>query len=234
MQNSQAKSAIFDSIRRSLAESLPFDAVHEAHQVHRQKIAALIEEDSFVENVPLVAVNSDAKNIVESFRENLEAVGGKVLIVENTAAAAAEVQRIIESSAAKKIAATDAPMIGEIVNALDARTEIIINAAASELFECDLGITGAQFGISETGTLVIESDKEHNRLTSLIPPVHVCVLDASKIRRTLGEVLGALERDLSRAVTFITGPSRTSDIELTLAIGVHGPGELFVILIDEN
>ena len=233
MQNSRAKSEIFAAIRQNLAVSVPFDAVHEAHQVHRQKITALIDEDSFTENVPLVLENSDGQSLIDNFRENLEAVGGKVSIAANTADAAAEFRRLIENSGAKKIAATNAPIIGEIIDLLDTEIEISVNAVASELFDCDLGITGAQFGISETGTLVIESDKEFNRLTSLIPPVHICVLETSKIRRTLGEVLGELERDLSRAVTFITGPSRTSDIELTLAIGVHGPGELFVILVED-
>ena len=83
----------------------------------------------------------------------------------------------------------------------------------------------------ETGTLVLESDRESHRLTSLVPPVHLCVLRAENIRQTLGEILEVTSRDLSRTVTFITGASRTSDIELTLAIGVHGPGELHVIVI---
>ena len=230
----EAKSAIFEAIRRNLEESLPFDAVHEAHQIHKQKIADLIAEDSFVENVPLVEFASDAKNLIADFRENLAAVGGKVSVVSDKNEAVAEIQKIIDASKAHKIAASDAALIGEIVNSLQVETEILINAATSELFECDLGITGAQFGIAETGTLVLESEKEFSRLTSLVPPVHVCVLEARKINRTLGETLAMLEKDLSRTITFITGPSRTSDIELTLAIGVHGPGELIVILIDEE
>ena len=229
----EAKSAIFAAIRRNLAESLPFDAVHESHQVHKQKIAALLAEDSFVENVPIVEFESDGKNLIESFRGNLEAVGGIVLVVESKVKAASAIQKIIGEKKARKIAASDADFISEIVNLLEIEAEISVNAAASELFECDLGITGAQFGIAETGTLVLESEKEFNRLTSLVPPVHVCVLEAHKIKRTLGETLAILEKDLSKTITFITGPSRTSDIELTLAIGVHGPGELIVILIEE-
>jgi len=98
-----------------------------------------------------------------------------------------------------------------------------------------LGITSAQWGIAETGTLVLESEKEFNRLTSLVPPVHICLLEAKNMRETLGEILQNLNTgNLSRTVTFITGPSRTSDIELTLAIGVHGPAELHVIVIGEE
>lgn len=230
----EAKSAIFAAIRQNLATSKPFDAVHEAHQIHRQKISDLLEEDSFTENVPFVSLESDGKSLVENFRNNLEAVGGKVLVVKSKIEAVAEIQKIIEHLNAQKIAVSDTPLIGEIINSPDIEAEIVENAIASDLFEYDLGITGAQFGISETGTLVLESEKEFSRLTSLVPPVHICVLESKNIRQTLGEVLTILENDLSRAITFITGPSRTSDIELTLAIGVHGPAELFVILIDEK
>ena len=234
MKTNEAKLAIFAAIRQNLATSKPFDAVHKVHQIHQQKIASLLEKDSFTENMPVVLAESGEKSLIENFRENLEAVGGKVLIVESKAEAVAETQKIIENLNTPRIAASDALLIGEIIHSLDVKTAILVNAIASDLFECDLGITGAQYGIAETGTLVIESDKEFNRLTSLVPPIHVCILEARNIRQTLGEVLAILEKDLSRTITFITGPSRTSDIELTLAIGVHGPAELFVILIDEN
>jgi len=67
---------------------------------------------------------------------------------------------------------------------------------------------------------------------SLVPPVHIAIIDASTIFQTLGQALAFIHRngDISPAVTFITGPSRTADIELTLAIGVHGPQELYVII----
>ena len=115
-----------------------------------------------------------------------------------------------------------------------AATEFVQNAPASFLFGCDLGITSAQWAIAETGTLVLESEKESHRLTSLVPPVHLCILKASRIRQTLGEILELTGKDMSRTITFITGASRTSDIELTLAIGVHGPGELHVIVIADQ
>jgi L-lactate dehydrogenase complex protein LldG len=73
-------------------------------------------------------------------------------------------------------------------------------------------------------------------LVSLVPPVHIAIVRASQIYRTLSEVLSLIRKDkeISPAVTFITGPSRTADIELTLAIGVHGPQELYVIIDEVN
>ena len=107
-----------------------------------------------------------------------------------------------------------------------------ITPSASEIFSFDVGITTAQAAIAETGTLILESLDERHRLVSLVPPVHIAIIDASKIVRTLGEALTLLRqaKEISPAVTFITGPSRTADIELTLTIGVHGPQELYVIV----
>jgi L-lactate dehydrogenase complex protein LldG len=122
-----------------------------------------------------------------------------------------------------------------VMNVAALPAEVLEHAAAESLFDCDLGVTGAQWGVAETGTLVLESDAERHRLASLVPSAHVAVVQSRDIRHTLGEVLRAInergEGGLSRAITFITGPSRTSDIELTLAIGVHGPAELYVVII---
>jgi L-lactate dehydrogenase complex protein LldG len=222
MQTNEAKSEIFDSIRRNLAESRPFDQIRRQHQAHKSKL---------VETVRLVSTASLQKvSLLERFRENLISIGGHCIAVESEREAARAVAEIIEKSQAKRVAVSDSPLAQKVKSG----AEITENASAAELFDCDLGITGAQFGIAETGTLVLESEKEFNRLASLVPPVHVCVLETKYLRQTLGEVLEILEKDLSRTITFITGPSRTSDIELTLAIGVHGPAELYVILIDEK
>ena len=105
----------------------------------------------------------------------------------------------------------------------------------SELFSYDVGVTMAQAAIAETGTLVLESEKERHRLVSLLPPVHVAIVRSDDICLTIGDALKqsrGREEEMSRAITFITGPSRTADIELTLTVGVHGPKELYVIVLD--
>src|SRR5205085_2021541 len=132
------------------------------------------------------------------------------------------------------VAISDSNVVNVLLKGIDTNAEILQAATIEQLFSCDVGITSAQLAIAETGTLVLESDKETARLTSLIPGVHICVLEANKIRGTMAEILEMMRSDLSPAVTFITGPSRTSDIELTVAIGVHGPRELYVILIDAD
>ncbi len=100
-------------------------------------------------------------------------------------------------------------------------------------------ISGADAGIAESGTLVLRSGHGRGRLASLIAPVHIAVLRRAQIVRGLGAALALLQeqhgRDLfvdSSNLTLITGPSRTGDIELTLTLGVHGPREIHVVLID--
>jgi L-lactate dehydrogenase complex protein LldG len=160
-------------------------------------------------------------------------VSGRCNVVGCEAEAAATVDRILGERSLRKVAVSDAPLVRALVERLKPGPTLARDADAATLFGCDVGITSAQWAVAETGTLVLVSGAERHRLASLIPPAHIAVVPAACLRRTLPEVLDELVAgEPSRAVTFITGPSRTSDIELTLAIGVHGPGELDVIVLD--
>jgi L-lactate utilization protein LutC len=156
------------------------------------------------------------------FKENVESVAGHCVIATDVADV---LRRIIADLGAQRIAVSDAPELAGFG----------VVPGADEIFDFEVGITNAQAAIAETGTLVLDSSCERNRLVSVVPPVHIAVIAASKIRETLGETLAMLQSggELSPAITFITGPSRTADIELTLTIGVHGPQELYVI-VDES
>ena len=168
------------------------------------------------------------------FKENLEAVAGNCRIVSDEQEAADAVQDVLDELKPRTIAVSDSAKVDALLDRIHTDVTVLKNASKSELFDCDVGVTAAQWAMAETGTLVLESGRERSRLISLLPPVHVCVLDAKNIRGTMGEIFQIVENDLSPTVTFITGPSRTSDIELTLAIGVHGPRELRVIVISDE
>lgn len=150
-------------------------------------------------------------NRIDRFKEAVESVAGHCII---TADVAAVLSRIITELNAERIASSD--------NAPNAH----------DIFNFDVGISSAQAAIAETGTLVLDSACERHRLVSLVPPVHIAIINASTIVETLSDALTLIQKDkeISPAVTFITGPSRTADIELTLTIGVHGPQELYVIV----
>jgi len=220
---------MFDAIRGHLAASAPHDAVRAAHHA-----AAAHGEDVSARDEKSAAVVFEG-TAVERFRQALEAVAGRCFVVKDEAEAAEVLRQIAGQRKSQRVAVSDSPLAGRVLKLAGLPAEVLENAAVGELFDSDLGVTGAQWGVGETGTLVLESDAERHRLASLIPSAHVALLEARNVRHTLGEVLRAInergEGGLSRAITFITGPSRTSDIELTLAIGVHGPAELYVVVI---
>ena len=97
------------------------------------------------------------------------------------------------------------------------------------------GLTGANFGIADTGTVVLESTDEPTRLASTLPEQHFVLLDPDKI---LNDGIAAVkplralhQRDARNFIAYITGPSRTADIERVLTIGVHGPKQLHILLL---
>jgi L-lactate dehydrogenase complex protein LldG len=100
----------------------------------------------------------------------------------------------------------------------------------------DIGFTIADAGIAETGTLVLDSKSEELRLATMLCEVHVCVLPVGTLRETSYEALDLLRsmsQDGPAYVAFVTGASRTADIERVLAIGVHGPLELHILLLED-
>jgi L-lactate dehydrogenase complex protein LldG len=101
------------------------------------------------------------------------------------------------------------------------------------LEKVSVGVTGAIGAIAESGTIALVSGPGRPRLASLLPPVHVAVLPVDAIYASLSELLSAHPRttDEGSNLVLISGPSRTADIEMTLTRGVHGPGEVHVILL---
>jgi L-lactate dehydrogenase complex protein LldG len=100
--------------------------------------------------------------------------------------------------------------------------------------EARIGVTAVDYAMADSGTLCLLAGKSQPRTASLLPPVHIAILRPEQILRGLDDLFALLPADdrLSSAVTLITGPSRTADIELTLVVGVHGPQQLHVILAD--
>ena len=98
--------------------------------------------------------------------------------------------------------------------------------------DAQAGITGALAGIAETGTLVLSEGEGQALRASLVPEIHIAVLQVSQLVQTLEGALQQPEVSAAAASVLISGPSRTADIEMTLTIGVHGPRELHVFLVD--
>lgn len=237
--NNEARHAILNSIRSHLAASAPYDA-HEL-ALQRVEVGTAIEQVR-TEQVRKGGLLHPPTNLDSSqgerFKQSLEAVGGHCIIANGDTEIAGALTTIISSLQktnvrAQRIAISDNPNVERLMYLTDLEIEALTIAPnSSDIFSYDVGISTAQAAIAETGTLVLDSADERHRLVSLVPPVHIAIIDASRTCETLGEALALLRnrKELSRAVTFVTGPSRTADIELTLTVGVHGPQELYVIV----
>ena len=103
-----------------------------------------------------------------------------------------------------------------------------------ELFAFEgAGITGTEGGIALTGTLILRPGPAEPRTLSLVPPIHIALLDCKTLHDTMAEARKAQgwEADMPTNLLFVSGPSKTADIEQILAYGVHGPKRLLVVLI---
>ncbi|HEV8264298.1 MAG TPA: lactate utilization protein [Gemmatimonadales bacterium] len=208
-----ARDQILHAIRENLAASVPRDTM--AHALHSPP--------------PLTAPipGPQSPDLVERFTTQLEGVGAQWTLVRGEAEAARALRRILSDTQARRVAGSDAPLVRRLL------PESLASPSRDELFACDAGVTTAQWGIAETGTLVLESACERSRLVSLVPPMHVALLSTARLCPSLSDALARVDR-ASHAITLITGPSRTSDIELTLVVGVHGPQTVHVLLLEEE
>ena len=224
--NSSARDAILDSIRSHLALSKNLDAREKEIQHKTERGPGLVS-----------TVISDATP-VDLFKASLEEVDGHCLIVHDETElvhALTEILRNLRQTklSSLRIAVSDSTEVRRLTELIDLDLdEVAVTPSVADVFKFDIGISGVQAGIAETGTLVLDSSRERHRLVSLVPPVHIAILDASQIVATLGDALSLMRNDerVSPIITLVTGPSRTADIELTLAIGVHGPQELYVVI----
>ena len=190
---------------------------------------------------------------LERFREEFERGGGVFHRVASLAEVPAVIGDIAQGKGVREVVSWDPSVVG-----LDLRTSLGAAGMAVAVAEAGQegdgarrqhredaararsGVTGCDFALAETGTLVLLSGSGRPRSTSLLPDIHVAVFDRSRLLESLeqvGVMLEALHADPARSmsgamINFITGPSRTADIELTLTRGVHGPKEVHAIFVD--
>ena len=121
----------------------------------------------------------------------------------------------------------------EVAGSLEALGVEIVSPQADKhlVAACELGVTGVDAALPETGTLQLLSSPERPRVVSLLPRVHLAIFTPAVLRGDLHQAF-ASARNAGYSV-FVTGPSRTSDIELTLTLGVHGPKSLYAWVMNE-
>jgi len=191
---------------------------------------------------------------VEKFRQELEGVGGVFLDGRRPEELAGVLDLVLKESDSTEIywegeelfqrhgisvtlRDPEAFAKGSLVYSFHYRRRvhfpIILNSKPgerSDLARISLSASGARFGVAETGTVVHEVKAGRGRLLSLLPPAHLVFLSQRDLLMNQAMLFLATPPGQGSALTLVTGPSRTADIERTLVVGVHGPEKLFVIL----
>lgn len=184
--------------------------------------------------------------LIEQFESELRRVGGRFHRATTVESAFQYIEQVASVRQAKTIIAWETQVIDDIdlARKLEEKgLELLTETADREFIPTaalsDVGVSGVDFALADTGTLVLLARKGQARSISLLPPVHIAVMKPEQVLSGLSDLFPLLRgeaeaegRDLSSAITFITGPSRTADIELTLVVGVHGPQQLHVVLLD--
>ena len=177
---------------------------------------------------------ADLEARIAELLRRVQALNGKTERVAGPAGARDYVSSLLDGRPA---VASNSPVLAEcgipeLPGAQSGFTEESVLRAACAA--AAVGITSADYALADTGTLVLLSSREEARLISLLPPVHVAIVPAGRVLSGLDELLTVLPDPAAQtsSMVMITGPSRTADIEQILVRGVHGPGELHVVVLE--
>lgn len=178
---------------------------------------------------------------LDDFIAEVESLSGCVIRVTSAAEAAQAVVALCRERGWERVLAWDWDQIGceGLPEALaQAGIDVLHDGQPSDLADLPVGLTGADAALADTGTLVLRHGPGRSPLASLLPPVHVALLDARRLFPDMPSYFETLAAGGGAAgyiagisnLVFVSGPSRTADIEQTLTLGVHGPRELIVIV----
>ena len=198
--------------------------------------------------------NSMAARLIDQMVQSADEAGWKVHRTDNFEESAELIVSICKNHNAKSVlrsahsVLTDIPLdsaltasgtVLEVTEHSSKSTTQQIQASKAAAFNADVGITGVDYAIAETGTVVLHPRAGVSRLLSLAPPTHIAVLRSGDVLASLDELF-AIQRDdflngqLSGSMNLISGPSKTADIEGTTVTGIHGPLEVHLIIIENN
>lgn len=164
------------------------------------------------------------------FTAALTALGGTVTIVGTLAEARAQVETLL---AGRTGIASRAPILA--ASGIASLAGVSTNFSREACAAAGVGITSADFALADTGSLVLLSESGESRTISLLPPCHIAVIARAAILESIDELFAVTPQPAAKssAMVLITGPSRTADIEMRLVRGVHGPGEIHVVIVTD-
>jgi len=188
--------------------------------------------------------NAELQDRISQFRRELELLGGRYHLASGPVELANIILEIVLNANCK---------LAIIESYIDNKSEILstltkhgIDAICIQdpqthtlelLSKADVGITHADMAVSQTATVIIKTARDEDRLTSCLPRVHIAIVSITRLVEKLTDLTQYLETNFQSnepcVISFISGPSRTSDIEMKQVLGVHGPHEVHVILLEQ-
>jgi L-lactate dehydrogenase complex protein LldG len=183
---------------------------------------------------------SSGAHLFPEFEERAKAVSAEVFRCTTAAAAREAFIQLVETARVKKAVVVESPLqmaagVTEALRTLGVAVHTKPEEIAAHADTADIGISGVEFGIAETGSVFQDGCAIATRLVTILPPLHVVFLFSANIVPGITEAFEIIARNFDRGyIGFITGPSRTADIERVLTIGVHGPSRFAIIAVDEE
>lgn len=187
--------------------------------------------------------NATAEGKLSRFGAQVKSLGGRFASVPDMAAVREYVAKVASTSSARQIVLSSdvrkedlfsSPASFEVATQSEMSRETFYTA----LKTAKIGISNADLGVAETGTLIASTSDESDRLVTALPEIHIVILPRSKLVFSLRDAEPHISRLLKQgdrvAVSLISASSRTSDIGGLLVLGVHGPKELHVLLLDQD
>ncbi|HKZ44074.1 MAG TPA: LUD domain-containing protein [Anaerolineales bacterium] len=210
-----------------LSKDIPHPA---ASSFHKQWGSLEHEEIGSISKLEPISIPEDigsprpSMDLKEQFISELEALGGRCVPCKRNQVAE-QLQSLISEKNIQRV------LVDEFSRSLLESSDLELVRSSDP--SCKVGISHAVAGLADTGSLILIGGPAESLSASLLPETHIAILHSRDLLPSLGDVINdEMIREASSAV-IISGPSRTADIEMTLTIGVHGPGELIVLLVDD-
>jgi L-lactate dehydrogenase complex protein LldG len=210
MNVSPSKENILKKIRKALSHSTPLPF---PQSEGNQSVFQPLEQEAEVE-----------------FAEQFTKLQGKFIYCINGQELAFQLSSLVKKSDWQKVYCLEDKLLGPLAGQLEDRL------TKTDLAGCDVSITGCEYLVARTGSIVMSAAQPGGRTTSVYAPVHICIAYTNQLVYDLKDALQAAKdkygAKLPSMITFATGPSRTADIEKTLVVGVHGPKEVYLFLVE--
>lgn len=210
MNVSPSKENILKKIRKALSHSTPLPF---PQSEGNQPVFHPLEQEPEVE-----------------FAENFTKLQGKFIYCINQQELAFQLTSLVRKQNWEKVFCVEDKLIAPVVSQISER---IIK---SDLANCDVSITGCEWLVARTGSIVMSAAQLSGRTVSVYAPIHICIAYTNQLVYDIKDALQKAKEkygdNLPSLITFATGPSRTADIEKTLVVGVHGPKEVYLFLVE--